>query len=532
MQHRVAIIGAGMAGLTAAAYLSRDGFEVEILEKQERIGGLVNSFERGGFVFDAGIRAVENSGIVLPMLRQLGIEMDFLDNQVSVGIGNDVIRLGSRASLEDYRALLERHFPSRGADIAAIVAEVAKVMDHMDTLYGIDNPLFMDLKDPEYLLKTLLPWVIRFISGMPKMAGLDQPVDEHLATFTKDASLIDMIAQHFFKKTPSSFALSYFSLYLDYKYPRGGTGSLPERLGRFIEERGGRISRGVEVASLDPDARRLVDTQGREYGYDSLLWAADAKTLYRVLKPGSIQNSGAAKRVRARALELSDKTGGDSVFSLYLSLDLPPEYFSKIASGHFFYTPVTKGLSQVDLGELKSGAGGAFTEDKASILAWLRRYLELTTYEIACPALRDPSLAPPGKTGLIISSLMDFTLVEHAEKLGWGAEFRSFCTKAMIEILEKAIYPGLGAALIESFNSTPLSISRINGSSDGAKTGWAFTNASMPAVHKMHQVASSVLTPIPGVYQAGQWVFSPSGLPIAILTGKLAADRIAKVARS
>ena len=29
-------------------------------------------------------------------------------------------------------------------------------------------------------------------------------------------------------------------------------------------------------------------------------------------------------------------------------------------------------------------------------------------------------------------------------------------------------------------------------------------------------------------YQAGQWTYSPSGLPIAILTGKLAADQVTK----
>jgi len=33
---------------------------------------------------------------------------------------------------------------------------------------------------------------------------------------------------------------------------------------------------------------------------------------------------------------------------------------------------------------------------------------------------------------------------------------------------------------------------------------------------------------IPGVYQAGQWTYSPSGLPVSILTGKIAADRVSK----
>jgi hypothetical protein len=44
----------------------------------------------------------------------------------------------------------------------------------------------------------------------------------------------------------------------------------------------------------------------------------------------------------------------------------------------------------------------------------------------------------------------------------------------------------------------------------------------------MLKVASSVDTPVPSVYQAGQWVYSPAGLPISILTGKLASDRILK----
>ncbi len=30
------------------------------------------------------------------------------------------------------------------------------------------------------------------------------------------------------------------------------------------------------------------------------------------------------------------------------------------------------------------------------------------------------------------------------------------------------------------------------------------------------------------IYQAGQWTFSPSGLPVAILTGKVTADAVHK----
>jgi hypothetical protein len=44
----------------------------------------------------------------------------------------------------------------------------------------------------------------------------------------------------------------------------------------------------------------------------------------------------------------------------------------------------------------------------------------------------------------------------------------------------------------------------------------------------MPKIARSVLTQIPDTFQAGQWTYSPSGLPVSILTGKLAADRVVR----
>ena len=55
----------------------------------------------------------------------------------------------------------------------------------------------------------------------------------------------------------------------------------------------------------------------------------------------------------------------------------------------------------------------------------------------------------------------------------------------MIDVLDASIYPGLKAAVIDSFTSTPLTIERITGNSDGAITGWAFTNDFIPAVNQL-----------------------------------------------
>jgi phytoene dehydrogenase-like protein len=531
LEYDVLIVGAGIAGLTAAAYLSRTGLKVLLCEKEKKTGGLVNSFEYKGFIFDGGIRGIENSGIVSPMLRQLGIEVDFLPNPVSIGIGRDVIGVGSKESLEAYQELLGKYFPENKPDIAAIVQELHKIMGYMDIQYGIDNPLFMDLSNLEYVFKTILPWALRYVGTLPKITKLYRPVDEYLSGFSSNQALIDIIAQHFFQKTPAYFALSYFSLYLDYRYPRGGTGSLVQALERFVLDHGVVIRRETEITRVNPGKKQAVDANSNVYQYQKLIWAADLKRLYRMVDLATLTNKKAVRNIQARQKAIAEKTGGDSVFTLYLTTNLDKAYFAVISNAHFFYTPSISGLSHASLGQLIEASRkdpAQFTGDKTRITAWLKRFLDLNTYEISCPVLRDCSLAPEGRTGLIISILFDYSLTKHIQTLGWMEEFRQLMTDHMIGVLDSSIYPGLKAAVIDSFTSTPLTLERISGNSDGAITGWAFTNDFMPAVNKLPQIASSVLTPIPNIYQAGQWTYSPSGLPISILTGKLAADKILK----
>jgi phytoene dehydrogenase-like protein len=69
---------------------------------------------------------------------------------------------------------------------------------------------------------------------------------------------------------------------------------------------------------------------------------------------------------------------------------------------------------------------------------------------------------------------------------------------------------------------------KFTSNTQGAITGWAFSNDPMPAESRLPKILEAIKTPVPGVYQAGQWTYSPSGLPISILTGKLAADRVIK----
>lgn len=54
MKKKVAIIGSGFASLAAACYLAKDGYEVEIFEKNSNIGGRARQLKKDGFCFDIG----------------------------------------------------------------------------------------------------------------------------------------------------------------------------------------------------------------------------------------------------------------------------------------------------------------------------------------------------------------------------------------------------------------------------------------------------------------------------------------------
>ena len=151
------VVGGGIAGLTAAAFLAKEGRRVLIIEKNPECGGLVNSFTRDGFRFEAGVRALLNAGIIFPMLHELGIELEVVKSPVSIGLENEIMHVRDLSSLEDYRKLLVRFYPGSETEINEMIRIIRKVMKDMDVLYGIDNPIFKDLKhDRDFLFKKLL----------------------------------------------------------------------------------------------------------------------------------------------------------------------------------------------------------------------------------------------------------------------------------------------------------------------------------------------------------------------------------------
>lgn len=521
MKYDAIVVGGGIAGLTSAAFLAKDGHTVLLCEKENACGGLLNTFERDGFFFDGGIRATENSGVLFPMIKKLGLDIKFVRNKISVGIEDRVIRINDAGAVLDYQELLNTLYPESNQEIASIITEIEEIMGYMEVQYGIDNPIFLDIKeDRDYFIKTILPWMVKYAYTAPKISKLQEPVVNFLRRYTENQSLLDIICQHFFQKTPAFFALSYIKLYLEYKYPLGGIGRIVEKMVAFIEENHGSISTNTEIVSVDPERKLVIDSHGISYEYQHLIWAADQKALYRSIDAETLVDPRVRTAILNRRALIADKIGNDSVFTLFLAVDLDPSYFAKIASEHFFYTPSRIGQSAAGPMPLDG--------DRAIIEKWLERFFALTTYEISIPVLRDASLAPSGKTGLIVSVLFDFKLTKHIEGQGWYRQFKEFCETLFIKNLDATIYPGIQETVLQRFSSTPVTLEKHAGNTDGAIVGWAFSNQPIPAENRIPKILNAIRTPIPGILQAGQWTYSPAGLPISILTGKLAADRVTR----
>ena len=265
------VIGGGMAGLTCAAYLAKEDRSVLLIEKNRECGGLVNSFSRDGFQFDAGIRALENAGIIFPMLKELGIELDVVKSPVSVGVENEILHIEDINSITAYRNLLKKIYPESEAEIDHVIKIIRKVMKYMDVLYGIENPNFKDLRhDRTYLFKELLPWLPKFLLTIGTINRMNMPVETYLEKIIKNPSLRDIISQHFFKNTPAFFALSYFSLYLDYFYPRGGVGKLAAAVEKRFLEWGGEIARETIIEKVSACEHKVTDQNNVSYFYENL----------------------------------------------------------------------------------------------------------------------------------------------------------------------------------------------------------------------------------------------------------------------
>uniref|UniRef100_A0A832DNI9 Coproporphyrinogen III oxidase n=1 Tax=Ignavibacterium album TaxID=591197 RepID=A0A832DNI9_9BACT len=79
MTKTVVIIGAGISGLTTAYLLSKNGFDVRIIERKSEVGGSIESVNEKGFLFDRGPNsALETTPLINQLVEELKLQNELL----------------------------------------------------------------------------------------------------------------------------------------------------------------------------------------------------------------------------------------------------------------------------------------------------------------------------------------------------------------------------------------------------------------------------------------------------------------------
>ena len=272
--------------------------------------------------------------------------------------------------------------------------------------------------------------------------------------------------------------------------------------------------------------KTVYDDSGFAYPYDQLIWAADMTQLYNMIAFDGISEN-IKNKIQAQKMLVDKGKGNNSVLTVYADVDMPKEFFMKRGEGHIFFTPQACGLHVLEGERKKLLLCEDLNKFESMAFRYLNDFLELTTYEISIPVLRDDTLAPAHRTGLVISTVFDFALTLKFQTMGLYDFMKQFVAQRVIKVLDQSLYPGLKKSLKNVFSSTPCTYANMFGNRSGAITGWAFAQE-VPAVDRFTQIRKAVLTPIPNITQAGQWTFSPSGFPTSIITAKLAANHVLK----
>src|SRR5262245_16049563 len=89
IRSNVAVVGGGLAGLTAANFLARAGFNVMLFEKSSATGGRARTEVEQDFHFNLGPHALYRSGAAIGILRELGVKFQGKPPATSGGFAID-----------------------------------------------------------------------------------------------------------------------------------------------------------------------------------------------------------------------------------------------------------------------------------------------------------------------------------------------------------------------------------------------------------------------------------------------------------
>jgi phytoene dehydrogenase-like protein len=222
--------------------------------------------------------------------------------------------------------------------------------------------------------------------------------------------------------------------------------AIPAALTEYIRAHGGEVRTGVRVQSLEPEepAGAAGPSTGVRLADGTVIQAATV-----VVACDPVQFSPPLP-------DPGDALPSESVFSVFAAVDLPAQDLWPYPVPHCIYSPGPRGA-----------VGNAALTDP--------EYFRCAAVEISIPCLRDPSLAPPGRTGVILSSLSFMDYREGWDRLS-EPEYRrrkQETTQTLLDSVSR-LMPQLGRRLLFSQSASPRTMQTYTLNHGGAFTGWSY----------------------------------------------------------
>lgn len=234
---RIAILGAGFTGLTAALRLLQAGHEVTILEKEDNVGGLAGGFKLPNWEWTlekSYHHWFTNDSSVLNLCRELGQRVIIKKPLTTVFVRGKILPLDSPTSL-----LFFPHLP---------------VKDRIRTGFCIFYLKY--LSDQSYLSdKKALPWIRKYMGKASAKLIWEPLFLGKFGRYAEEVALTWFWAR--IKKRTASLA-----------YPESGFQSFADRIVQSIEKLGGKIYLGTEVRSIKNTS---FVTHRRCYKFDKII---------------------------------------------------------------------------------------------------------------------------------------------------------------------------------------------------------------------------------------------------------------------
>jgi phytoene desaturase len=280
MSKTVLVIGAGLGGLATALRLSKKGYSVEIVEKNNQPGGRLNQIKKDGFTFDTGPSFFSMSYEFKEFARDCNIELPFkyveLDPLYSVNFSNNPKTFHL---YKDIKKLAEQF-----KDIEPDFEE------KMERYLEKSGRLFHDTVD--LVIKNNFDSYFSYILTLMRVNPVHIPVlfrsfweQIKLNFSSKEAQQIISLVAFFLGRTPFDTMAIYTLLsYTEFKHDgyynvEGGMYKIVEGIVDELKKENVKITYNTEIIDYHAKKNKLesvVDKNGKQWTADIILINGDA----------------------------------------------------------------------------------------------------------------------------------------------------------------------------------------------------------------------------------------------------------------